>query len=183
MLVTDGELTIRLMIDAPGDFEVMARWLSDPRVLEFYEGRDRPFDVAAIEEKYAPRVLGEERVTPCIIERRKTPIGYVQYYPLDGETLAEYELNENENPFGFDIFIGEPALWDKGLGTRSVLLTVRYLFDIGAAMVTVDPRVDNKRAVRTYEKAGLKTIKRLPSHEFHEGAWCDNWLMAVSQPR
>jgi hypothetical protein len=36
-LISDGELAIRLMRDELGDYQVMAKRLSDPRVLEFYE--------------------------------------------------------------------------------------------------------------------------------------------------
>jgi hypothetical protein len=42
VLISDAEVSIRLMPDEPDDYQVMSKWLSDPRVLEFYEGRDHP---------------------------------------------------------------------------------------------------------------------------------------------
>jgi len=40
-LIRNGDLAIRLLRDAPADYERLARWLSNPRVLEFYDGLDR----------------------------------------------------------------------------------------------------------------------------------------------
>jgi aminoglycoside 6'-N-acetyltransferase len=40
VLISDAELSIRLMRDQLADHQVVSKWLSDPRVLEFYEGRD-----------------------------------------------------------------------------------------------------------------------------------------------
>jgi len=44
------------MRDEPGDYQVMSKWLSDPRVLEFHEGRDHPLALEQIESEYAPRI-------------------------------------------------------------------------------------------------------------------------------
>ena len=35
--------------------------------------------------------------------------------------------------------------------------------------VILDPRKNNLRAVRAYQKAGFKIIKELHEHELHEG--------------
>jgi aminoglycoside 6'-N-acetyltransferase len=81
--------------------------------------------------------------------------------------------------FGVDMFIGEPELWDRGLGTKALAILVAYLYAAaGARGIVIDPRVANARAIRAYEKAGFRKVKVLPRHEFHEGAWYDNWLMA-----
>jgi aminoglycoside 6'-N-acetyltransferase len=179
VIASDGELVIRLMRDADDDYDRMSRWLSDPRVLEYYEGRDQPSDRAAVQAKFGPRVLLPDNVTPCILECAGEPIGYVQFYPLDEPELTEYELAGEDSAFGFDLFIGEPDRWGRGIGTRTVSLVVRHLFEEGARTVTADPRVSNPRAIRVYEKAGMKARKLLPRHEFHEGAWHDAWLMAA----
>ena len=81
-----------LMRDAPDDYTRMAGWLTDERVLAFYEGRDNPFPLERIIAKYSPHVLRLEDVTACIIEQHGVPLGYAQYYPIDSETAAEYDL-------------------------------------------------------------------------------------------
>ena len=100
----------------------------------------------------------------------------MQYYPvLDG---SEYEIEDDEGVFGVDLFIGEPDLWDRGIGTRAVKVLVEYLLgEIGAARVVIDPAVTNARAVRCYEKSGFRRVKLLPRHELHEGTRRDCWLM------
>ena len=170
------ELAIRRMRDGLDDYTLMSGWLSDPRVLEFYEGRDNPFDPAQVRDKYGPRARGEDHVVPCILEFEGRAIGYMQYYPvLDG---SEYEIEDDEDVFGVDLFIGEPDLWDRGIGTRAVKVLVEYLLgEIGAARVVIDPAVTNARAVRCYEKSGFRRVKLLPRHELHEGTRRDCWLM------
>jgi aminoglycoside 6'-N-acetyltransferase len=172
-LIRDGDLTIRCMLDEAADYAVMAKWLSDPRVLEFYEGRDNAFTLERIMEKYSPRVLRFEGVTPCLLMLAGAPIGYIQYYP---EPEAEAP-----GTFGIDQVIGEPDLWDQGIGTRAVSLLLTFLFQReGAAKVITDPRIDNLRAIRCYEKCGFRKVRILPGHELHEGSFRDSWLMEVT---
>jgi aminoglycoside 6'-N-acetyltransferase len=79
---------------------------------------------------------------------------------------------------GIDLFIGEPDYWNRGIGTRIVAGAAAHLFATrGVEIVTVDPRADNLRAIRCYEKAGFRTTRLLPRHELHEGVWHDCWLM------
>jgi len=168
-LVRDGDLAIRLMLDRAADYEVMARWLTDPRVLEFYEGRDNAFPLERIQEKYSPRVLRLDDVVACLMMLAGSPIGYLQYYP------------DAPGTFGIDQFIGEPRLWNQGIGTRTISRFLAYLFRAqGASKVITDPRIDNPRAIRCYEKCGFRKVHILSRHEFHEGAFRDSWLMEVT---
>lgn len=173
----EGIYCLRRMAAADDDYALMARWLSDERVLACYEGRDKPHSMALVREKYGPRALQDENVTPCIMQVERRPIGYMQYYPADVE---EYSFEEHGNVYAIDLFIGEPDLWGQGIGTAFVRLLLRYLFEqVGADWVILDPHVDNPRALRAYEKAGFRKIKILREHEIHEGKKVDSWLMAV----
>src|SRR5438105_8397262 len=122
MLIQRDDVSIRLMRDAADDYALLAGWLSDERVLAFYEGRDNPFPLERVIEKYSPRVLHLEDVTPCIVEQGGVPLGYAQYYPIDPETAGAYELTAIDGTYGLDLFIGEPSAWNRGLGTRAVAL-------------------------------------------------------------
>jgi aminoglycoside 6'-N-acetyltransferase len=170
-MIEDGDLLIRPLRDKIADYQSMARWLSNPRVLEFYDGRDQALTLTEVQDKYSPRILNAEGVTPCLIIFQGAPAGYLQFYPTD------------EGVFGLDQFIGDPDLWNRGLGTRTVSLILRYLFTVqGARKITVDPHRDNARAIRCYEKCGFRKVQILPQHELHEGSYRDCWLMEISYP-
>ena len=165
-VVRDTDLSIRPLRDDDHDYELLSRWLSDPRVLEFYEGRDSPLSLEAARNEFSTQAMAEENNTPCIIEYRNEPIGYLQLYPTDPPA------------WGLDQFIGLPEHWNHGLGTRTVSLMLRYLFQVKlASKCVLDPHLTNLRAIRCYEKAGFRKVKLLPKHELHEGELRDCWLM------
>ena len=86
--------------------------------------------------------------------------------------------------YGVDLFIGEPELWDQGIGTKTLSALIGYLFgELGALRVVIDPRVSNARAIRCYERCGFSKIKILPEHELHEGIHRDAWLMSVERAK
>jgi aminoglycoside 6'-N-acetyltransferase len=184
VLFSDGEVAIRLMRDELGDYQAMSKWLSDPRVLEFYEGRDHPMTLDQIQSEYAPYIRGKADVTPCLIMLQSAPIGYIQFYLVGEESRNSYGLPADECMealYGIDQFIGEVSFWNRGLGTRSISLLLRYLFQTrGARKVILDPHVTNLRAIRCYEKCGFRKVKVLPGHELHEGVLVDAWLMEAS---
>jgi aminoglycoside 6'-N-acetyltransferase len=169
-------IAIRPMRDEDADYRAMARWLTDERVLEWIYGRDDPWPLKRLVPKYRPRVLGADPVRPCIIEQRGAAVGYIQYYPVTD--AAGFELEDATGTWALDMWIGEPELWSTGVGSAALGLVAGYLFEReGAERCLIDPRVENPRAVRAYEKAGFAKVKVLPEHEWFEGAKRDNWLM------
>ncbi|MDY7045486.1 MAG: GNAT family N-acetyltransferase [Bacillota bacterium] len=81
-----------------------------------------------------------------------------------------------------DQFIGEVDCWNKGIGTLLVTTMVQHLLkEKGANKVIMDPKVTNIRALRCYEKAGFKKIRKLLNFEFHEGAYRDCWLLEFNK--
>lgn len=180
VLFEDGGIAVRLMLDDDQDVALMARWLSDERILEFYEGRDQAFDEAKVREKFGPRVRAESRIVSCIIEQSGAPIGYIQYLRFNAAECQQTGVAGNVPTYGIDKFIGELCLWGQGIGSRTVTAMTRYLInERGAGMVTIDPMATNARAVRTYEKAGFSKVRVLSAHEMHEGERRDSWLMVT----
>jgi len=179
VLGSDGQISLRLVEDTPGEFALIARWLSDPRVLEWVYGRDNAFTVERAAEHFGPRARADDPVTAVFVLFEGEPIGYLQFYLADAE---EYGLDDGIPSWGADIFLGEPVYWGTGAGTRAMRLLLRHLFEReGAERVVIDPRADNPRAIRSYEKAGFTRVKLLPGHELHEGEWRDNWRMELRQ--
>lgn len=164
----------RLALD---DAHMLERWLSDPVVLEYYEGRDRPHDRALVMEHFYSGENDEE--VRCIVEFEGEAIGYIQFYPLDEEGREEYSCQDVVgNIYGMDQFIGEPRFWNRGVGTQLIQSTVHYLFtENDAVKIVMDPQTWNTRALRVYEKCGFERIKLLERHEWHEGEMRDCWLI------
>ena len=174
-IIKEKEISIRLLNEQ--DKNLLLKWLTDERVLNFWEGKSAVFDLDRITEDF----YGEENVEVIrtIIEYQGQVIGYLQMYKLDNEALEEYSYQStNKVIYGIDQFIGEPEYWDKGIGTKFMKLVLQYLTNSkGAEIVILDPHADNPRAIRCYEKVGFKKIKFLPKHELHDGEMVDCYLM------
>lgn len=172
MVYQYGSLKVRRL--AEKDKHLLAKWLSTPEVLEFYEGRDNSFDVKKVEWVF---YSSDDDEVKCIIEYEGNSIGYIQYYELDEATKIEYGY-ESGKIFGIDQFIGEVDYWNRGIGTLLVTSMTEFLFEkLEADKVVMDPQVRNERAIKCYEKCGFNKVKLLPKHELHEGEFRDCWLV------
>ncbi len=168
ILFQNGKLKVRQL--AEKDQSLLAKWLSDPAVLEFYEGRDNPFDVEKIKNQY---YTSGDQISRCIVEWNEQEIGYIQYYELE-----EMKLEVMERTYGTDQFIGEVEYWNQGIGTLLVSSMVKYLIETKKAKsIVMDPQTRNTRAIKCYQKCGFKKVRILPDHELHEGTYQDCWLI------
>jgi aminoglycoside 6'-N-acetyltransferase len=177
------------MENCPGDYNLLVKWLSDPEVLEYYEGRSNPYNLEKVMNKFGGRTRGEDYVIPCIVECDSRPIGYIQYYREDVEdpVMEEYPVRNKidktkySDPYGIDIVIGETNYWNKGLGTRIMQLMIKYLFEQEKAdIILIGPQTRNKRAIRCYDKCCFKPVSVLEKRELHDGKYEDCLIMAIT---
>ena len=161
---------------AASDLPLLLKWLTDERVLRYYEGRDMHFTMESLAAHFLEEISDGFRM---IISYADTPIGYGQACRLHGEMFAEYDYpDQGKNVFAMDQFIGEPEYWSKGIGTAYLQMLADYLKEQKAAdVLLLDPHQNNPRAVRAYEKAGFQILRSLPEHELFEGKKEDCWLM------
>lgn len=172
LLFQNGNLKVRKLEEK--DNYLLARWLSNPSVLEFYEGRDNPFDLDKVNKVFYD---SEDDEFKCIVEFDGNEIGYIQFYQLDDETKKEYGYYDG-NIYGADQFIGEIEYWNKGIGTLLVTSMVKFLIEHKKAdRLVMDPQIRNTRAIKCYEKCGFKKVKILAKNELHEGVYQDCWLI------
>ncbi|WP_336761241.1 GNAT family N-acetyltransferase [Paenibacillus sp. USHLN196] len=169
-----NEIVVRLL--EIEDEHHLVKWLSDPEVLQYYEGRDRPHDLDMVREHFYNQ---DDDATRCIVEYGGNPIGYIQFYELEDQERSEYGYGDtDEIIYGTDQFIGEIDYWNKGIGTQLMQSMLAYLINQQqASKVVMDPQAWNHRAISCYEKCGFQKIKLLEKHEQHEGQMRDCWLM------
>lgn len=174
MLFRNGKLLVRLL-EWKDNF-LLAKWLSNPLVLEYYEGRDNPFDLEKVKKEFYQRKDG---VIGCIVEFDNMEIGYIQFYQLDNEERKLYGYEGVPDViYGIDQFIGEINYWNRGIGTLLVKSMVTFLVEQKQAdRVVMDPQTWNERAIHCYEKCGFEKVKLLPKKELHEGEYRDCWLI------
>ena len=173
--VTNGDIRVRSL--NKDDFPLLLKWLSDERVLEFYEGRDKKYTLNDIEKDFTEK--WEDEVFRVIIFYHGKPIGYGQIYKMYDELYDEYNYPKTSDiVYGMDQFIGEPEYWNKGIGTKYTKMIFDFLKkERNVDAIILDPHQDNLRAIRMYEKAGFRIIEKLPKHELHEGKKVDCYLM------
>ncbi|MEZ5098374.1 MAG: GNAT family protein [Thermoleophilia bacterium] len=103
---------------------------------------------------------------------------------LDGCLVGMIQYGEETEPDArhawIDIFL-DPAVHGRGLGTDAVRTLAAHLLDQGGHhRVTIDPAVENRAAVRAYEKAGFRPVGVLEAAwRAPTGAWVDVLLLEL----
>ena len=135
------------------DVALLVRWDDDPDVAAAIGGRGAEwYDWSAELVRDVPwREL-------LIAEEDGRPIGFVQLTDASEEE-SHYWGDIEPGTWAIDIWIGSPDDRGRGLGAEAVTLALRCVFDQhGAAMVVIDPAVDNRRAIAFYERLGFERV-------------------------
>lgn len=143
------------------DMSLFLTWAKKPHVRDtwFQEGYENI-------DKYQQKIEGNGYDYSFIIYLNDTPIGYIQTsdlyaYKIKCQNLKGVFTNEEPGTFCLDLFIGEEDYLNKGYGTEIVKAFIDKLFkDFNAKKILIDPACSNKRAIRCYEKAGFKIIRK-----------------------
>ena len=120
-------------------------WLNDPEINILLETREATIkDLKDYIKKYndAPDYL----LFGVFDKENNIHIGNVNLGPIDWKKKTAVS--------GY--LLGNKSYWGRGIGTEMVKLTVDYAFKkLGLVQVTLGTMVENKRAQRTFEKAGF----------------------------
>jgi aminoglycoside 6'-N-acetyltransferase len=175
-----GDLVIRRMRDEDDEYQRIVEWRNRPHVREWWDPDDLDLTVEAASVEYSARTLPGSSTVSCIIEFRSRPVGYIQFYAWDEyeEGAQTIGLPPADGTWGLDIFIGEPDLIDRGIGSAAVDLLCGHLFDArGASSVRIVVAMDNARALRAYEKAGFRRMTRVLDTDTRGGSRVESWLL------
>ncbi len=104
---------------------------------------------------------------------------------VDGAVAGMIQFCEEPEPryrhASIDLFL-DPSLHGRGIGTEALKCLVRRLIDErGHHRITIDPSVQNAAAIRSYEKAGFRSVGVMRRYERNPdgSGWRDGLLMEL----
>jgi len=144
-----------------GDIPIYLDWAKQDHVKKvwFIDGYEPPDYIHA-------KVEGNGYDFPFIILLDDQPIGYIVYCDLYAYKNICKEpcgvfTKELPDTYCIDLFIGEKDYLNKGYGSQLVEKFSDMLFhQKKAKKILIDPSPKNRQAVRCYEKAGFKPIRK-----------------------
>ncbi len=151
---------------ALADLVLMHGWFAQAHVAEWYRDEAK-LSYEGVVAKYAPRIQGHEPVRAFIIAYGNHPIGYIQVYMVRDYPDYRAYIDIDDGTAGVDLFIGDPAYVNRGLGGPMLALFLRAIV-FASADVTgslIDPEVANARAIRSYEKVGYRHMTTIEDRQ------------------
>lgn len=139
------------------DTEMLLGWLATPEVRKWWG--DPEAELKLIKNS---KGSGTGDADCYIVKIDNTPTGFIQSWDpdkLDEKWLLEepWLRDVQSGALGIDIFIGEPNMIGKGVGSRIISEFCKKLFSDGANRLLIDPDAKNERAIRAYAKVGFTT--------------------------
>jgi aminoglycoside 6'-N-acetyltransferase len=93
------------------------------------------------------------------------PVGYIRWRALTSDELSKTNLKEHhERAMDIDLFIGEEEYTGRGIGPAAIgMLIERLSREAGAGIAGLGASIENKNAIKAFEKAGFRKF-----HKFHD---------------
>ncbi len=164
---------IRLRGIEKSDLPRCVAWLNDPEVvqnLSIYA----PVSMANEEiwfENLLKRPLDEQvLVIEVKQDERWVHIGNCGFHNIDSR-IRSAEIG---------IFIGDKSFWDQGYGTETINLLLKYGFlTLNMNRMMLEVYETNRRAIRSYRKAGFVLEGRKRQGMYKDGEYFDVLIMSV----
>lgn len=147
--LTVGGEGVRL--STPEDAGTITAWLADPRVHRWWGGAAVPLD--SVRREYTG--AREPDVVTYLVVAGEHPVGLLQaWHDPDGSA-------------GLDMFLAAGAQ-GRGTGPRVARALAAELTRCGWGTLTVDPAVDNERAIAAWRRAGFAPTGERGTDDGHE---------------
>lgn len=155
------------------DAEFIAKYQQDPDVLDNYFMGPTVPPLKEFVERWYEHISTEKEGYGFAIETK------------EGEFLGTCHtmwMNMRNGTTYIAIFIGHPEYRSKGYGTEAMKLFLNFLFnEVGLRKVKLNVFSFNKRAIRSYEKAGFKVEGVNPKEIYRFGEYQDNYAMYITR--
>ena len=121
------------------------------------------------EEALVAKAEGRDEVEAFAIEHHGELAGLIQFWE---------NPDEEHRYANIDVFLAVP-FHGRGLGRDAVRTLARWLVrERGHHRLTIDPTVENERAIRCYEAAGFRRVGVMRRYERDPvGGWRDGLLL------
>lgn len=141
-------INFRKLIDNEEDYKLIYNWCSKKEVYEWFEQRILSYE--EIVNKYKEKIKHQE---VFIIEYDNISIGLIQIYRYEGK------IDNYNNIYEYDLFIGEEKYLNKGIGKDIINKINEYIFfKLHADLIVLRPFKRNERAINCYKKCGFKLL-------------------------
>jgi RimJ/RimL family protein N-acetyltransferase len=154
------------------DLPLFVRWLADAETKRHLALRSPLSE--AMEEKWFERAVERQgrdqyHFVICLIGDGR---------PIGAADLRDINLDDGHAAFG--IIIGEKGEWNRGYGTEALNAICDFGFgQLRLERIELDVYAPNKRAQRSYEKAGFTLEGTLRHGHFADGDFLDVLRMAL----
>ena len=159
------------------DPDLIQGWLSRPHVSRWWGDPEREF--AQIQDHQQDRKVDSGRNHALILDSNNSPLGYLRWVHCPRDLLDR--VGFPDMPTGavdIDIFVGEPDRIGRGFGPAALQVLMKHLWDDESVpLAGMSVSVENKAAIRAYEKVGFKLFR-----EFKDPTYGPCWLMVCSRP-
>jgi RimJ/RimL family protein N-acetyltransferase len=140
------------------DLPLMHEWLRREHVRRWWT-ECRTYE--EVVEHYLPAIEGQEPTDLYLIVVDERPVGFIQSYTVADHPEHHDLVRVEDGVAGVDLFIAEPDLVGRGLGSEVLR---RFVDEIVFAEASVhaciaDPEVDNVASIRAFEKAGFARVR------------------------
>jgi len=141
----------------PKYFLLLFNWFGQDYISQLWvESKDWPEF-----EKIWQRKIAEPDVFRFLAFIDEEPIGYIHYFRVNDYDRKHFPgVDLPEGSVGLDLFIGNPAYLNKGLGSQLIKDFISFVKNLEpkSTSIIIDPAPDNIRAIKCYEKVGFKKI-------------------------
>lgn len=162
---------VRLRGVARSDMDAYRRWLADPEVTAFLEMGWKPLSDAEVDGAFTSMTASPDAVAFAVEDKATGELAGVA-----GLYLIQWLARRAQ----FNILLGEPKLWNRGLGTEALKLLLAYGFEtLNLESIQLGVNADNVRAVRSYEKAGFVHEGRRRKFVYRNGRFFDSLMMSM----
>ena len=149
--------------------EAYTRWMNDESI-NLWLGKNNKVKQRVEEEKWAREPVKAGHCSFNIVEKSTDKL-------IGNCDIRQQGTSRN---YGLGICIGEADGRDKGYGTETIKMLVKFGFEqCGAHRVFLRLISDNTRALACYKKCGFKEVGRNREAEWMNSHWVDEICMDI----